>query len=146
MSSGLLLHKVRQLTCFVTLTTSLLDAGRFYYDLALSNSTPQLLALTDYAKSDHIIFGSDYPYAPPLAIYAGVAQYAGFVALNGNGKGFSIAPSKLRQNAKGLLEKHKLPGSNLPKDATNWWDSLLRLFDSPEARNARDAVSKLSWL
>jgi predicted TIM-barrel fold metal-dependent hydrolase len=44
------------------------DARQFYFDIALS-STPQTLdLLTKFAKPGHILFGSDYPYAPEPAI------------------------------------------------------------------------------
>jgi predicted TIM-barrel fold metal-dependent hydrolase len=40
-------------------------ATSFYYDIALSNSHRVLSLLQDFAKPDHILFGSDYPYATP---------------------------------------------------------------------------------
>ena len=45
------------------------DARRFYYDTALSSSESQLGALLLLAGPDHILFGSDYPYAPLPSIY-----------------------------------------------------------------------------
>ncbi len=53
----------------------------FYYDTALSGSEFALSALTKLVSSDHILFGSDFPFAP-LAVGAasaqGVADFAGF--------------------------------------------------------------------
>jgi aminocarboxymuconate-semialdehyde decarboxylase len=37
---------------------------RFYFDLALSSSPAALPTLLAFAGSDHILYGSDYPYAP----------------------------------------------------------------------------------
>ena len=44
------------------------DAGRLYYDLALSGNKYTLGLLTKFAKKDHILFGSDFPYAPTPTI------------------------------------------------------------------------------
>ncbi|KAI0437782.1 hypothetical protein F4803DRAFT_128294 [Xylaria telfairii] len=44
------------------------DAQSFYYDTALSNSPLQLALLKDFAHPGHILFGSDFPYAPTPAI------------------------------------------------------------------------------
>lgn len=37
----------------------------FYYDTALTPSPFSMPALLRFARHDHILFGSDYPYAPP---------------------------------------------------------------------------------
>ncbi|KAB8336710.1 hypothetical protein FH972_021019 [Carpinus fangiana] len=52
----------------MTPETFLEDARSFYFDLALSGTRYQLGALLDFAKPGHILFGSDYPYAPSAAI------------------------------------------------------------------------------
>lgn len=44
------------------------DAGRFYYDTALSTNKLTLTLLIDFAQKDHILFGSDFPYAPTKTI------------------------------------------------------------------------------
>lgn len=49
------------------------EIGSFYFDLALSSSKPTLDMLLQYTKPDHIMYGSDYPYAPPRGI-TGFAQ------------------------------------------------------------------------
>lgn len=40
---------------------------RFYYDTALTPTPFSMPALLRFARRDHILFGSDYPYAPPKA-------------------------------------------------------------------------------
>ena len=40
------------------------DARTFYFDLALSGNEYTMGLLTKFAKPDHILFGSDFPYAP----------------------------------------------------------------------------------
>jgi predicted TIM-barrel fold metal-dependent hydrolase len=37
---------------------------RFYFDTALSSSPAALPSLTAFAQSEHILFGTDYPFAP----------------------------------------------------------------------------------
>lgn len=44
------------------------DARSFYFDTALSASPLQLALLKDFAWPGHILFGSDFPYAPTPAI------------------------------------------------------------------------------
>ncbi|KAK1760150.1 hypothetical protein QBC47DRAFT_366524 [Echria macrotheca] len=39
----------------------------FYYDVALSTSPQQLRALLDLVPEEHIVYGSDFPYAPSSA-------------------------------------------------------------------------------
>ncbi|MCJ1451929.1 hypothetical protein MMC28_002269 [Mycoblastus sanguinarius] len=41
------------------------DAREFYYDTALSGGGNELMVLQKFAKPGHILFGSDFPYAPP---------------------------------------------------------------------------------
>lgn len=82
------------------------DFGRFYYDIALSTSAAQLHGLLDFADESHILFGSDFPYAPQVAINTLLAQYAAFVATDDRGS--MIGPSRLRENSLKLLNKHAL--------------------------------------
>ncbi len=52
----------------------------FFYDTALSGSTPALSALTKLVPAEQILFGSDYPFAPPpvsKAAWAGVTTFDG---------------------------------------------------------------------
>ena len=44
------------------------DVGRFYFDLALSSSKQGIQMLLEYIRPDHILYGSDYPYAPRKTI------------------------------------------------------------------------------
>ncbi|KAK8119086.1 uncharacterized protein PG998_003712 [Apiospora kogelbergensis] len=44
------------------------DARRFYFDTALSAGPLTLGLLKEFAQADHILFGSDYPYAPAPVI------------------------------------------------------------------------------
>ena len=44
------------------------DARSFYFDTALSGSKTTLEMLKSFAKEDHVLFGSDFPYAPTKAI------------------------------------------------------------------------------
>ena len=46
------------------------DAREFYFDLALSGSRYSLACLREFAKEGHVLFGSDYPYAPERGIEA----------------------------------------------------------------------------
>lgn len=82
------------------------DFGRFYYDVALSTSAAQLHGLLDFADESHILFGSDFPYAPQVAINTLLAQYAAFVATDDRGS--MVSPLRLRENSLKLLSKHAL--------------------------------------
>ncbi|TGJ84783.1 hypothetical protein E0Z10_g3958 [Xylaria hypoxylon] len=44
------------------------DARAFYFDTALSAAPLTLSLLKEFAKPGHVLFGSDYPYAPTPAI------------------------------------------------------------------------------
>lgn len=41
---------------------------RFYFDIALSSSRTALPSLLSIAKPEHVLFGSDYPFAPTPAV------------------------------------------------------------------------------
>ena len=41
---------------------------QFYYDIALSASPAALPSLLEVAAPDHITYGSDFPFAPPVAV------------------------------------------------------------------------------
>ena len=51
-----------------TADEALEDVGPFYFDLALSSSKQTIQMLLQYTSSDHVMYGSDYPYAPPKSI------------------------------------------------------------------------------
>jgi predicted TIM-barrel fold metal-dependent hydrolase len=44
------------------------DFASFYFDTALSGSPAVLPSLLAFAKPGHVLFGSDWPYAPPIAV------------------------------------------------------------------------------
>ncbi len=44
------------------------DFAGFYYDIALSGSPAALPSLLAFAKPGHVLFGSDFPFAPPVAV------------------------------------------------------------------------------
>jgi hypothetical protein len=44
------------------------DFASFYFDTALSGSPAALPSLLAFAKPGHVLFGSDWPYAPPIAV------------------------------------------------------------------------------
>lgn len=44
------------------------NASMFYYDLALTDSTFALPLLRKFAHPSHILFGSDFPYAPEATV------------------------------------------------------------------------------
>jgi predicted TIM-barrel fold metal-dependent hydrolase len=46
------------------------DCKSFYFDLALCGSRHTMRLLLDFAQHDHIIYGSDFPYAGPEGIQA----------------------------------------------------------------------------
>jgi len=48
---------------------------RFYFDTALSGSPTALPSLLAFAEPDHVVFGSDFPYAPALVVGAFTGMY-----------------------------------------------------------------------
>jgi 6-methylsalicylate decarboxylase len=48
---------------------TLTDLRSFYFDTALSASPSALPALLSFAQPDHILFGSDWPFAPAPAVH-----------------------------------------------------------------------------
>ncbi|KAJ4183029.1 hypothetical protein NW759_017101 [Fusarium solani] len=88
----------------VSLVQAKEDFSRFYYDIALSTSAAQLDGLLDFASSDKILFGSDFPYAPQYGIDAVLLEYNKYVATNSRGS--KVAPEVLRRNSLKLLNKH----------------------------------------
>jgi predicted TIM-barrel fold metal-dependent hydrolase len=51
---------------------------RFYFDTALSGSPTVLPSLLAFAAPDHVLFGSDFPYAPPPVVSAFTGMYEAF--------------------------------------------------------------------
>jgi predicted TIM-barrel fold metal-dependent hydrolase len=48
---------------------------RFYFDVALSSSPAALPSLLAFAERDHVLYGSDFPYAPPVVVGAFAELY-----------------------------------------------------------------------
>lgn len=48
---------------------------RFYFDTALSSSPSALPSLLSFARPGHVLFGSDWPYAPTPAVASFVGMY-----------------------------------------------------------------------
>jgi 6-methylsalicylate decarboxylase len=66
-----------------SLGDSLDDFASFYFDSALSSSAAALPSLLAFAKSGHVTFGSDWPFAPVAAgklFAAGLETYPGLDA------------------------------------------------------------------
>jgi predicted TIM-barrel fold metal-dependent hydrolase len=51
---------------------------RFYFDIALSGSPSALPSLLAFAEPDHVLFGSDFPYASSGVVEAFTGMYQGF--------------------------------------------------------------------
>lgn len=48
---------------------------RFYFDTALSGSPSALPSLLSFARADHVLFGTDWPYAPDATVAAFTGMY-----------------------------------------------------------------------
>jgi predicted TIM-barrel fold metal-dependent hydrolase len=46
----------------------LAEISSFYFDLAISSSQETIQLLLHYTTPDHLLYGSDYPYAPPKLV------------------------------------------------------------------------------
>lgn len=58
------------------------DFASFYFDTALSGSPAALPSLLAFAKPGHVLFGSDWPYAPPIAVSFFTGQLDAYAALD----------------------------------------------------------------
>src|SRR5213593_1225695 len=61
------------------------DLASFYFDTALSGSPAALPSLLAFAKPGHVLFGSDWPYAPSIAVSYFTGQLDAYAALNAEG-------------------------------------------------------------
>lgn len=61
------------------------DLRSFYFDTALSGSPAALPSLLAFAKPGHVLFGSDWPYAPAPAVTYFTGQLDAYAALDANG-------------------------------------------------------------
>ncbi|ORY95264.1 hypothetical protein BCR43DRAFT_548936 [Syncephalastrum racemosum] len=80
--------------------------NKFYMDLALATSWPQLEAMLALGAERRLIFGSDYPYAPPASSIDFGKKLDDFVAHHPNGH--RITPEVLTRNAMELFKKHNI--------------------------------------
>jgi predicted TIM-barrel fold metal-dependent hydrolase len=74
------------------------DLARFYFDTALSGSPAALPSLLAFAKPGHVFFGSDWLYAPPIAVSYFTGQLDAYAALDADGHAAID-----RRNAEALL-------------------------------------------
>lgn len=89
----------------VTLEQGMEDMARFYWDIALSTSPAQLDGLLHFVQDkSHILFGSDFPYAPMPLIMSGQNMYKQFVESSPRAE--VLKPEALKGNALALLNKH----------------------------------------
>jgi len=58
------------------------DMRSFYFDTALSGSPAALPSLLAFAKPGHVLFGSDWPYAPAPAVSYFTGQLDAYAALD----------------------------------------------------------------
>jgi predicted TIM-barrel fold metal-dependent hydrolase len=61
------------------------DLANFYFDTALSGSPAALPSLLAFAKPGHALFGSDWPYAPAIAVSYFTRQLDAYNALDDEG-------------------------------------------------------------
>jgi predicted TIM-barrel fold metal-dependent hydrolase len=61
------------------------DFTSLYFDTALSGSPAALPSLLAFAKPGHVLFGSDWPYAPPIAVSYFTGQLDAYAGLDTDG-------------------------------------------------------------
>lgn len=61
------------------------DFASFYFDTALSGSPAALPSLLAFARPGHVLFGSDWPFAPPIAIGYFTGQLDAYDGLDRDG-------------------------------------------------------------
>jgi 6-methylsalicylate decarboxylase len=77
------------------------DMRSFYFDTALSGSPAALPSLLAFAKPGHVLFGSDWPYAPAPAVSYFTGQLDAYAPLDASGHA-----AVDRGNAEALLPAH----------------------------------------
>ena len=80
------------------------DLASFYFDTALSGSPAALPSLLAFAKPGHVLFGSDWPYAPPPVIGHFTRQLDAYGALDAGGHA-----AVDRRNAEALFPRLAAP-------------------------------------
>jgi 6-methylsalicylate decarboxylase len=81
------------------------DFARFYYDTALSASAAQLNGVMDFSSSSRLLFGTDYPFAPPALVEVVTGELTAFQSRDVRGANVSF--DRLTRNGLALLEKHR---------------------------------------
>ncbi|KAK7180699.1 hypothetical protein DPSP01_012991 [Paraphaeosphaeria sporulosa] len=71
-------------------------AKSFYFDTALSGNALSLPLLLDFAPPGHVLFGSDFPYAPTPTIATHTVAGAEVLARREGEKGMDLAANALR--------------------------------------------------
>ncbi|KAI1657689.1 2-amino-3-carboxymuconate-6-semialdehyde decarboxylase [Daldinia decipiens] len=139
---GFLAEPTLQSQSHTNVTESKHALGRFYYDIALSTSNPQLKALLAFSSPSNVLFGTDYPYAPKRIIYEDLLLYSNFVASE-EGKG--IRPACLSKNAIALLQKHEAENTFLPmsQEIRGSKEPEFGLESNQVAEQARHQLAKL---
>jgi predicted TIM-barrel fold metal-dependent hydrolase len=61
------------------------DFRRFYFDTALSGSPAALPSLLAFAAPGHVLYGSDFPFAPDVAVGYFTSQLDAYDALDAAG-------------------------------------------------------------
>src|SRR5262245_55043636 len=61
------------------------DFASFYFDTALSGSPAALPSLLAFAKPGHVLFGSDWPFAPSIAVGYFTGQLEAYGGLDADG-------------------------------------------------------------
>jgi predicted TIM-barrel fold metal-dependent hydrolase len=82
------------------------DLASFYFDTALSGSPAALPSLLAFAKPGHVLFGSDWPYAPAIAVSYFTGQFDAYTALDADGH-----TAINRQSAAALLPQFAAPAA-----------------------------------
>jgi len=62
------------------------DFRSFYFDTALSSSPAALPSLLAFARPGHVLFGSDWPFAPPSGVQAFSRMLDAYPALDDSGR------------------------------------------------------------
>lgn len=72
------------------------DFRSFYFDIALSGSPAALPSLLQFAKPDHVLFGTDWPFAPAAAVSYFTGQFDAWDGLPAEGRSAINSTNALR--------------------------------------------------
>lgn len=86
---------------------------RFYFDVALSQSPTTYPSLMELAEPGHVLYGSDFPFAPAAAV--------GFMA--GNHEAYAFTPEQRAAIDRGSAEAlfPRLASTPPPQARRRWW-------------------------